>query len=132
RRVRQPAGASPSPGHGAGAFPTILIHDSGGMMRLSRFLQAAALSLGLLPAAAPAVEPIPIDALARLPNFDFASMSSDGKTIVAIVAMPGSDNKETGVATWDLDYLDRGPIITPSGDPTKRLAPSPLKACRML
>jgi dienelactone hydrolase len=101
-------------------------------MRLSRFLQAAALSLGLLSTAAPAVEPIPIDALARLPNIDYASMSSDGKTLVAIVAMPGSDNKDTGVATWDLDNLDRGPIITPSGDRMKFIAASAMKADRML
>ncbi len=90
------------------------------------------MSLCLFTGGSLAAEPIPIDAFARLPDIQSVSMSTDGKNLVAIVAMPGSDNRDTGVATWDLDNLDRGPIITPSGDRMKFIAATAMKADRML
>lgn len=59
-------------------------------------------------------------------------MSIDGKNLVGIVAMPGSDNQETALATWDLDNLDAGSVITPSGERMKFIAASAMKADRVL
>ena len=101
-------------------------------MRQPKFLQAAALTLCLLAGVAPAAEPIPIDAFARLPDIQSVSMSTDGKNLAAIVALPGSDNRDTGVATWDLDNLDKGPTITPSGNRMKFIAANAMKADRIL
>ena len=54
-------------------------------------------------------DPIPIDSLARMPAISGVSMSADGKQLVAIVAAPGSDYRETALATMDLDNLDAPP-----------------------
>lgn len=59
-------------------------------------------------------------------------MSTDGKNLVALVAAPTSDNKETALATWDLDNLDKGPVITPSGERMKFIAANAMKADRVL
>ncbi|WP_238333354.1 alpha/beta hydrolase family protein [Luteimonas marina] len=97
-----------------------------------KFLQAAALSLCLVAGSVPAAQPIPIESFARLPDIQSVSMSTDGKNLAAIVALPGSNNRDTGVATWDLDNLDKGPTITPSGDRMKFIATSAMKADRIL
>ncbi len=76
--------------------------------------------------------PIPIESFAKVPDIQSVSMSADGKNLVAIVAMPGSSNKETGLATWNLDNLDAGSKITPSGDRMKFIGASALKADRVL
>jgi dienelactone hydrolase len=77
-------------------------------------------------------KPIPAEALAKVPNIQSVSMSVDGEQLVAIVALPGSDNQETALATWDLDNMDEGPQITPSGDRMKFIAASALKSDRLL
>ena len=59
-------------------------------------------------------------------------MSADGKQLVAIVAAPGSDYQETALATWDLDNLDKGPVITPSGKRMKFIGANALKADKIL
>ena len=82
--------------------------------------------------AANAQTPIPIDAFAKVPDIQSVSMSADGKNLVAIVALPGSNNLETGMATWDLDNLNAGSKITPSGDRMKFIGASALKANRVL
>ena len=79
-----------------------------------------------------AAKPISIDSFARLPAISSVSMSADGKQLVAIVAKPGSDYRDTALATWDLDNLDKGPVLTPSGDKMKFIAANALKADRVL
>ena len=76
--------------------------------------------------------PIPIESFAKVPDIQSVSMSADGKNLVAIVSMPGSNNRETGLATWDLDKLDAGSKITPSGDRMKFTGASAMKANRVL
>ena len=76
--------------------------------------------------------PIPIESFAKVPDIQSVSMSADGKNLVAIVAMPGSNNQETGLATWDLDNLDAGSKVTPSGDRMKFIGASAMKANRVL
>ncbi|MFC6185874.1 alpha/beta hydrolase family protein [Pseudoxanthomonas japonensis] len=91
-----------------------------------------AASLMLLTGTATARDAIPIESFARLPNIQSVSMSTDGKNLVAIVAMPNSNNQETGLATWNLDNLDAGSVITPSGDRMKFIAANAMKADRVL
>lgn len=92
------------------------------------------ISLCLLVAASSAVsrDPITIDSLARVPEIQSVSMSSDGKNLVALVAAPNSDNSATALATWNLENLEAGPTVTPSGDRMKFVAASAMKADRIL
>src|SRR5687768_11989927 len=89
-------------------------------------------SLLLLAGTAAAREPIPIESLARVPDIQSVSMSTDGKNLVAVVAGPGTSNQDTALATWDLDNLDAGSIVTPSGDRMKFIAANAMKANRVL
>ena len=94
-------------------------------------------SLALLAAlvAAPvanAREPIPADSFARIPLIQSVSMSADGKTLVALVEAPNSNHTETALATWNLDNLEAGKILTRSGERMKFIAASALKAGRVL
>ena len=91
-------------------------------------LACAALFAG----AAHAAQPIQIDDLAKVPMIQSPSMSIDGKQLVAIVAAPGSNNQETALATWNLEDMDKGAVVTPSGDRMKFTFASALKADRML
>lgn len=75
--------------------------------------------------------PIPIESIARQPALSSVSMSIDGKHLVAIVSAPGSDHRDTALATWDLDKLDEGPVITPSGERMKFIRARALKAGRV-
>jgi len=75
---------------------------------------------------------IPIESFAKNPDIQSVSMSADGKNLVAIVALPGSNNRETGLAVWDLDNLAGGSRITPSGDRMKFIGASAMKADRVL
>ncbi|NDY95570.1 alpha/beta hydrolase family protein [Wenzhouxiangella limi] len=85
----------------------------------------------LMPAFAQA-DPIPIESFAKVPEIQSVSMSADGKNLVALIAAPGSDNEDTALATWDLNDLERGPVITPSGDRMKFIGANALKADRLL
>lgn len=80
---------------------------------------------------AAAQSPIPAESFARTPDIQSISMSSDGNNLVAIVASPGSD-RETALATWDLNNLDAGPVVTPSGDRMKFIGANAMKADRVL
>lgn len=94
----------------------------------------AALCLAAIPGGAAArvtAQPIPIDAFARVPNIQSVSMSAEGDLIAAIIATPGSNNEETALATWDLNNLQAGPVITPSGDRMRFISASALKAGRV-
>ncbi len=79
-----------------------------------------------------ALEPIPATAFAEVPEIQSVSMSADGKNLVALVASPGRNRSETALATWNLDDLNAGPVITPSGDRMKFVAASAMKADRVL
>ena len=100
------------------------------MERYARNALTAALLLAA--STADARNPIPIDAFAKTPEIQSVSMSSDGKNLVAIVALPGSNNQETGLAIWDLGNLEAGSKITPSGDRMKFIGASAMKADRIL
>ncbi|HET6565952.1 MAG TPA: S9 family peptidase, partial [Xanthomonadales bacterium] len=76
--------------------------------------------------------PIPIDSLSRLPNITSVSMSADGKQLAALIAKPGSGNRDTAVASWDLEDMEKGPVITPSGDRMKFIGVNALKAGTIL
>lgn len=77
-------------------------------------------------------EAITIDSIARVPAISSVSMSADGKNLVALVAAPGSNYRETALATWNLESLEAGPVITPSGNRMKFVAASAMKADRIL
>ena len=57
-------------------------------------------------------------------------MSLEGDTIAAIVASPGSNNEQSALATWNLNDLSAGPVITPSGQ-MQFIAAQALKAGRI-
>ncbi len=96
-------------------------------MHLTRRLRLASLPLALL-AGTSMADPISIESIAREPSIRSVSMSIDGTQISAIIAAPGSDYRETALATWDLDNFDKGPVITPSGDKMKFIGARELKA----
>ena len=77
-------------------------------------------------------KPIAIESLARQPVINSISMSADGKQMVALVAAPGTDYKDTALATWDLENLDQAPVITPSGKQMKFVRADALKAGKIL
>jgi dienelactone hydrolase len=77
-------------------------------------------------------KPVTVDSLARLPDITSVSMSADGKQLAALVAAPGSNNTDTALATWDLDDLKKGPVVTPSGDKMKFIFANAMKAGRIL
>lgn len=96
---------------------------------------AVALTLGTTFAAGSAVAgPIPAEQLARLPAIQSVSMSSDGKTLVALIAAPGDKSgQDTALASWDMDRLEAGPTrITPSADRMKFIGASALKGDHIL
>jgi len=77
-------------------------------------------------------KPIPIESLSHVPVIGSVSMSADGKHLVALVAAPGSNFKETALATWELDNMSKGPVITPSGKRMKFIGANALKAGKLL
>jgi len=82
----------------------------------------------LLIATALKADSIPIESIARQPAISSVSMSLDGKHLAGIMAAPGTDFRDTALATWDLDNLDKGPVITPSGERMKFIRARALKA----
>ena len=101
-------------------------------MSRTRSLAPLALAACCLAGTAAAREPIPADAFARVPAIQSVSMSADAKNIVAIVASPGSNFEETAIATWNVENLQAGATVTPSGDHMKFIAASAMKANRVL
>lgn len=97
----------------------------------SKYLLVLSASLLATMHAASAREPIPIDALAAMPNIQSVSMSSDGRNIVAVIGKSGATDFDTSLATWDLDNLEAGPTVTASGDRMRFVAASALKADRV-
>lgn len=95
-----------------------------------RALQACGLMM--LAGVAGAAEPIAIEDIAKVPDLQSPSLSADGKHLAAIIALPGSGNQETALATWDVEDLESGPTITPSGDRMKFIYASALKAGKLL
>jgi dienelactone hydrolase len=77
----------------------------------------AALIASLLPAAAIAAEPIAIEDLARLPLIMNATLSDDGRHMVALVANRGAETDTAALSVWDLDDPKAKPIVAePSGN----------------
>ncbi|HIY71775.1 MAG TPA: prolyl oligopeptidase family serine peptidase [Candidatus Luteimonas excrementigallinarum] len=101
-------------------------------MTRSRALSALFACLALTGGNASAQQPIPIDLLARTPEIQSVSMSTDGRNLVGLVSAPGSNHRDTALATWNLDDPDSGPTITPSGDRMKFVAADAMKADRVL
>ncbi|MFN3702664.1 alpha/beta hydrolase family protein [Thermomonas sp.] len=91
-----------------------------------------ALGLSIASACAGARQPIKIESIAHLPEIQSVSMSADGKNLVALVVAPGSKGQDTALSVWNLDNIDGGSKITPSGDRMKFIAASALKADRVL
>jgi dienelactone hydrolase len=75
--------------------------------------------------------PIPVRLLAEMPKIQSVSMSSDGKNIVALLGTAGAEEFDTSLATWDLNNLDKGPVVTKSGDRMRFIGASALKADRI-
>lgn len=100
-------------------------------MQSKILVRMLALSLAVVSGSAIA-KPIPIESLARQPAIRSISMSADGKQLVALVAAPGTDYKDTALATWDLEDLDKGPVVTPSGERMKFIGANALKADKIL
>lgn len=107
--------------------------DHGGeKMRYTFYRALLASLLATTMAQVQASEPIPVEALARLPALQSVSMSPDGKHLVALIPSPKSPD-ETALATWDIDSLSSGPkVITPSGEHMKFIGASALKADKIL
>lgn len=100
---------------------------------LKQTVTSVLVALGVsLPASADVTaEPIPIEHFARVPNIQSVSLSPDGEALSAIIALPGSNNRDTALATWDLTTPGAQPTITPSGDRMKFLATNALGADRV-
>lgn len=81
--------------------------------------------------AAPAAlaKPIPIEDLARLPAMSSVSVSSDGKTMVALVGpSTGNDRDRAVVAAWDLTDLSKPPVtVAPDGRDSEFMVVQALK-----
>lgn len=90
-------------------------------------LRPGLFSLALVAATLQA-EPVSIESIARQPAISSVSMSVDGKHLAAIVSAPGTDHRDTALATWDVDNLEEGPVITPSGERMKFIRARALKA----
>jgi dipeptidyl aminopeptidase/acylaminoacyl peptidase len=97
-------------------------------MQLNAISRLLALPLALAAGSTFAAKPIPIESFGNQPAISSVSMGADGKQLVAIVAKPGSNYQETALATWDLDNMDKGPVLTPSGEHMKFIAATALKA----
>lgn len=91
------------------------------------FKRLAVVPLALM-AGSSLADPISIESIAREPAIRSVTMSVDGSELAAIVAAPGSDYRETALATWDLDNFEKGPVVTPSGEKMKFIGARALKA----
>lgn len=57
-------------------------------------------------------QPIPVEDIARLPAMSSVSVSTDGKTMVALIGpASGNDRDRAVVAAWDLADLSKAPVI---------------------
>lgn len=57
-------------------------------------------------------QPIPVEDIARLPAMSSVSVSTDGKTMVALIGPAGgNDTDRAVVAAWDLADLSKAPVI---------------------
>lgn len=74
-------------------------------------------------------KPIPIEDLARLPAMSSVSVSSDGKTMVALVGpSTGNDQDRAVVAAWDLTDLSKPPVtVAPDGRDSEFISVAVLK-----
>jgi pimeloyl-ACP methyl ester carboxylesterase len=95
--------------------------------RLWKFMCASATACAVLQAAA--AEPIPIEDLARLPAMSSVSVSTDGKTMAALIGpSTGNDQDRAVIAAWDLTDLSKPPVtVAPDGKESEFIQVSALK-----
>lgn len=76
-----------------------------------------------------AAEPIPIEDLARLPAMSSVSVSTDGKTMAALIGpSTGNDQDRAVIAAWDLTDLSKPPVtVAPDGKESEFIQVSALK-----
>jgi pimeloyl-ACP methyl ester carboxylesterase len=99
-------------------------------MRDSRHWKLAYVSLAFCSSVCAAqAEPIPIEDIARLPAMSSVSVSTDGKTMVALVGpATGSDTDRAVIAAWDLTDLSKPPVIAaPDGKQSEFISVQALK-----
>ncbi len=99
-------------------------------MRINRFWKMASCTLSACVAAQLAsAEPIPIEDIARLPAMSSVSVSTDGKTMTALIGpTSGNDTDRAVIAAWDLTDLSKAPIIAaPDGKDSEFIAVQALK-----
>lgn len=74
-------------------------------------------------------DPIPIEDLARLPAMSSVSVSTDGKTMVALIGpTTGKDKDRAVIAAWDLNDLSKPPVtVAPDGKESEFIAVQALK-----
>ncbi|MEQ9505837.1 MAG: prolyl oligopeptidase family serine peptidase [Hyphomonas sp.] len=99
-------------------------------MRTSRFWKfacASATACAVLQTAA--AEPIPIEDLARLPAMSSVTVSTDGKTMAALIGpSAGNDQDRAVIAAWDLTDLSKPPVtVAPDGKESEFIQVSALK-----
>lgn len=79
-----------------------------------------------------ALQPIPIEDLARLPAVQSVTMDPSGRHLVGLIPSP-TNKDETALATWDTSTLPTAPkIVTPSGAHMKFIGAVALKAGKIL
>lgn len=95
--------------------------------RLWKFACASATACAVLQVAA--AEPIPIEDLARLPAMSSVSVSTDGKTMAALIGpSTGNDQDRAVIAAWDLTDLSKPPVtVAPDGRQSEFIQVTALK-----
>jgi pimeloyl-ACP methyl ester carboxylesterase len=99
-------------------------------MRTHRFWKlASATASAFAIAHVSSAEPIPIEDLARLPAMTSVSVSTDGKTMVALIGpSTGKDTDRAVLAAWDLTDLSKPPITAaPDGKEAEFIGVQALK-----
>lgn len=86
-------------------------------------------ALAGISAGAATAEPIPIEDLARLPAMSSVSVSTDGKTMAALIGpTTGNDQDRAVLAAWDLTDLSIPPVIAaPDGRESEFIGVTALK-----
>ena len=102
-------------------------------MRCTPFgaMLGSALTLALGLNSALASEAIPIEDLARLQALQSVTMSPDGKHLVGLIPSP-TNKDDTALATWNTDSLAAPTGATPSGEHSKFVFASAMKADKII
>ncbi|MEX0645422.1 MAG: prolyl oligopeptidase family serine peptidase [Parvularculaceae bacterium] len=79
-----------------------------------------------------AADPIPIEDLARLPLITSASLSDDGRHMVALVANRGAETDTPALSVWDLDDPKGKPVVAEAASDVEFIHAVALKGGRVL